>query len=139
MDNIADLSKYVSEDVKKKIKIDILEAALNMSRLKSDQETHMENSKVIVSITENLDILDNNLNQEIADIFIDKMSPGSPLTSIVGSRIVISIAKPLTENFDKFQLESKMGNIKLPPAEALGLPSGTSVGIKVLLLWWKCT
>ena len=70
----------------------------------------------------------------MADIFIDKMSPGSPLTSIVGSRIVISVAKPLTENFDKFQLESKMGNIKLPPAEALGLPSGTSVGIKVLLL-----
>ena len=104
-----------------------------MSRLKSDQETHRDNSKAIISITEKLDILDNDLNEEIANIFINKVSPGSAQTSIIGAKIEISIAKPLTENLEHVQFESKMGKVKLPPASALGLPFGTSIGIKVIL------
>ena len=133
MDNIATLKTFVTGEVKTKIKEEILMAALNMSRLKSDQETHRENSKAIISITEKLDILDNDLNEEIANIFIDKVSPGSDQTSIIGSKIEISIAKPLTEDLEKVHFKSKMGSIKLPPAGALGLSSGTSIGIKVIL------
>ena len=125
------MKTLVTGDTNTKIKEDVIKVALQMSKLKSNQETHKENSEAIISITEKLDILDNDINDEIANIFIDKILPGSIQTAVKGSKIEISVVKSLTEDLENVKFKTKMGSISLPPASAIGLPRGTNVGIKV--------
>ena len=60
----------------------------------------------------------------------ETLPEGAPPLSIVGSTAVITAAKPLSEDLDKVVLKSDMGSIKPPPAQDLGIPVGTSVGIQ---------
>ena len=131
IDKISNMNTFVTGDTNTKIKDDVIKVALQMSKLKSNQETHKENSKAIISITEKLDIIDNDINDEIANIFLDKILPGSIQTAVTGSKIEISVVKSLTENLENVHLKTKMGRIRLPAANAIGLPPGTNIGIKV--------
>ena len=121
----------MTNDTKMTIKEEMIDSILRYIGMNKDREVNIESLRTVVYITENIDVLDNNLNQKIASLLMRSALPGSNPESITGKSLEISVARPLSEDLHKTKIDTKLGSIKFPPAEALGIPQGANIVVKV--------